>query len=203
MLLFLRHLGPQRCDELRFLHLEDLLTPQLAFGQQDLNRMRSQGIYTEMEIANFATKHRDALHSDAMEAVKLLNKRGNIQKIFLDMRPSQTLAYIKLFCTQIPGLQNSEIVFASPTRWTVVVQPPVWKQKPWYLTFLGSFSGGSYRDRRFYAYWGGNEKYRVQVEIIQASPEGRTANTNYDRSGNGGTGDNSSVHAAMEDLSLS
>ncbi len=203
MLSFLRHLGPQRCDELRSLHLEDLLTSQLVFSQQDLNRLRSLGTYTEMVLANFATRRRDTLHPDTEKAVKLLNKRGNIQRIYLDMRPSQTFQYIRL-CMQIPGLQNSEIVFASPTRWTMVVQPPVWMKDPWFIsTFLEIVSKGSYRNMPFYAYWGGNEKYRVQVDIVRASSEGGTTNTNSGRPGNGGTGGNGSVHAAMEDLSLS
>ncbi len=197
MLSFLRHLGPLRWDELRSLHFEDLLTPQLIFSQQDLNRFRSQGTYTETVLANFATRRRDTLHPDAEKAVKLLNKRGNIQRIYLDMRPSQTFQYIRL-CMQIPGLQSSEIVFASPTRWTMVVQPHVWMEDTWFITtFLESLSKGSYRDMPFYAYWGGDEKYRVQVDIVRASSKGGT------HRGNSGTGGNGSVHAAMEDLSLS
>ena len=205
MLSFLRHLGPLRCDELKSLHLADLLTSQLL-SQQELNRLRSLGTCPETTLAGLAARGYNTLHSDAKEAVKLLNKRGNIQKIYLDMRPSQTILYVTL-CMQISGLQNSKIVFASPTHWTVVVQPPVGIKNTLMTTFFESVneavSKGTIRDMPFFAYWGGKEKYRVQVDIVQTSPDGRIANTNQDSSGSGGTGGNSSVHAAMESLSLS
>ena len=202
MLSFLRHLRPLRCNELGSLHLEDLLVSEPMFSQQRLNWIRSQGIFTEDMLALFDTERRDKIHTNANKAVKLLNKRGKIQKIYLEMRPSQTLEYIRLL-VQIPGLQNSEIVFASPTRWAMVVQPPVWQKQRWFLTFVEAISKGSARDMPYYAYWGGNEKYRVQVDILRTSPEGRAGSTNHDRSENGGTRGNSSVHAAMEGLRFS
>ena len=189
MLLFLRSLGPVRCDELRSLHLEDILVQMPMFSPRYLDRLRAQGPFSEDAIARFATRRDDRIHRDVKEALQLLNKRGNLRKIYLDMRPSQTLEYIN-FCTQIPGFKNREIVFESPTRWSVMLPSAKWEKVSWFGTFLEDTVRGRLRDNphTYRAYWLGNEKYRVVVDI---------------RSVDGGTRDSNGVDTAMEGLSLS
>lgn len=174
MLSFLRHLGKERCGELRSLHLEDMLVQVPRYSQEILDGFRSEHRYPEHTLANLASLRRDEIHQDVRKAVQLLNKRGNLRKIYLNMRPSQTLQYINL-CTQVPGLNNREIVFASPTRWSVTV-PSTWETPSWFLTFLkrDHTLGTLLADRSYYAYWGGKEKYRVEVDIVPVLPEGRT-----------------------------
>ena len=171
MLLFLRHLGPVRCEQLRSLHLEDVLVQEPVFGPKYLDQFRSQRLYSEAILARFSSLRRDVIHPDAMNAVQLLNKSGNLRKIYMDMRPPQTLQYIKL-CTELPGFNNREIVFASPSRWSVMV-PSTWETKSWFVTFLADATKKSLCDQTYCAYWGGDEKYRVEVDILPALSEAR------------------------------
>ncbi len=56
----------------------------------------------------------------------------------------------------------------------------------------------------YYAYWGGNEKYRVEVDILPVLPEGRNdPSLDDDRTMDGEIGEDSSVDTAMESLNLS
>lgn len=197
MLSFLRHLGTERCGEIRSLHLRDMLAPQ-----ESLDYFRSLPNYTAHDIARLASERQDQTHPNAEMALQLLNKRGKLQKLYLDMRPSQTLVYIDL-CTQIPGFKNREIVFASPTRWSVMVSSR-WETRSWFSKFLEDTLENSPRNMGYYAYWGGDEKYRVEVDILPVLPEGRTdPSLDDDRTMEGGIGEDSSVDTAMESLNLS
>ena len=202
MISFLRHLGPAHCDELRSLHLEDILEPTPLFSREYLDRLRSQGSYSEATLASFAASREDMIPSDAKKALELLNKRGNMWKIYLDMRPSQTLEYIKL-CTLIPGFKNRQIVFESPTRWSVKIPSKQWEKRGWFKHFIDDMLTAPMQDKPYRAYWGGDAKYRVKVDILRALPEGRNACMDYHRSVDGGTGEGSNVNTAMEGLSLS
>lgn len=179
MLSFLRHLGPVRCGEVQSLHLEDVLVKEPTFSQSYLDRLRSQRLHSEDILAIFSTMSRVPIHLDTEKAVRLLNRRGNLQKIYLDMRPSQTLEYIKL-CGYITGCKNSEVVFASPTRWSVMCPSTARGTWSWFLTSFVNEMKKPLRDRRYYAYWEGDEKYHVEVDIFPALPQGRTASTEYD-----------------------
>ena len=194
MLSFLRHLGPARCDELRFLHLEDVLVPTPVFSQEYIDQLRSQRVYPEGTLAMLATRREDRIHPDVKKAVQLLNKRGNMRKIYLDMRPSQTVQYINL-CTQIPGCQYHEIAFQSPTRWSMTPS-----NQSFFMAILADLGKEPSGDKPYSAYWLGNEKYRVEVEILRASPKGNIASTDHRRYVDGGTGDRSFVDKAMENL---
>ena len=192
LLLFLRRLGPVRCDELRSLHLEDVLVPTPMFNPRYLDQLRSQRLVSEDTAARFSRRHEDRTHPDVNEAIQLLNRRGNLRKIYLDMRPSQALEYIKL-CTKIPGFKNREIAFESPARWSVLVPSTKWETKSWFRTFLddhieGRLSGSSRILYSYLPYWDGDEKYRVEVDI---------------RSVDGGTRDSSGMDTAMGGLILS
>lgn len=203
MLSFLCHLRTERCGKLRCLHLEDMLVPVLRWSQNYLDYLRSQHDLPEHTLVQRASLRSDQMHPDAEKAVQLLNKHGNLRKLYLDMRPSQALEYIKL-CTQVPGFKNREIVFASPTRWSVMV-PSTWEVS-WFDTFLENSVKDPLRNKTYYAYWGGNEKYRVEVDILPELPERRTnddASLDYDRSMDGEVGDGSGVSTAIESLSLS
>lgn len=202
MLMFLRHLGPVRCGELRSLHLENLIIQAPVFSQRDLDQFYSQRTYPEDVIARFKTLRTEKTHPDAKKAVQLLNKRGNIRKIYLTMRPSETLEYINFF-TKVPGCEYSEIEFASPTRWSVRVSSTSGRIRPWFLTFLEGEIKKSVHEKPYYAYWGGLEKYRVEVDILPALPKGRSASMEYSCSGDGEIEDGSGVDTAMKDLNLS
>lgn len=209
MLSFLHHLGP-RCGEIRSLHLEELLAKAPRFSQEDLDFLRSVNNFSDDLIASIAAARNDEIHPEAKKAIQLLNKAGNLRKIFLDVRPSQVLEYISL-CTQIPGFRDREITFAAPTRWTVMApsksasKSTSWT-RPWFLTFLEDVGERSFGKKPCFPYWRGNEKYRVEVDILHALQGGRIhddASMDYDRSVNGETEDGSSVDTAMEGLSLS
>lgn len=86
------------------------------FSQRDLDRFISRRLYSEDELSRLKALRKEVVHPDAKNAIQLLNKQGNIRKIYLEVRPSEALEYIK-FCTQVPGLEHSEIAFASPNRW--------------------------------------------------------------------------------------
>ena len=192
MLSFLRHLGPARCDELRSLHLEDVLVPTPVFSQEYIDELRSRRVYPEGTLAMMATSRDDRIHPDVKKAVRLLNQRGNMRKIYLDMRSSQTLEYIHL-CALIPGCQCHEFEFQSPTRWSMT------PSKRSMLEFLEEL--GASPDQPYSAYWRGDEKYRVEIEILRASPKGNIASTDHRRSVDGETGDGGFVDTAMEGLS--
>ena len=203
MLAFLRHLGTERCGEIRSLHLGDMLEEVPLYSQEDLNDFRSMPGYTAHDLARLALERKDELHPNAEMALQLLNKRGKLRKLYLDMRPSQALHYIDL-CTQMPGFASREIAFASPTGWSVLV-PASWETGSWFYTFLTDAEGTSPQYLGYYAYWGGDEKYRVEVDILPVPPEGRTYPSLDDgRTTDGESGDDSSVDTAnMESLSLS
>ncbi len=156
MLSILRHLGPLRCNELQSLHLEDIVETALAFSQRMLDDRRAG---------------EDSSKVDATNAIQLLNKHGKIQKLYIDMRPPQALHYIKL-CTQIPGLEHSEIRFASPTRWSVMSPSAIWEKKSWFEAFLLDVikrplsSMDTTSSTGYYPYLVANEKYRVEVDIL-------------------------------------
>ena len=202
MISFLRHLGPAHCDELRSLHLEDILEPAPLFSREYLDQLRSQGSYSEDTLASFAASREHRIPSDVKTALQLLNRRGNMRKIYLNLRPSQTLEHIKL-CTQIPGFKDREIVFESPTRWSVKMPSKQFEKRAWFRHFVDDMLTTPMLDKPYRAYWEGDEKYRVEVDILRTLPEGRIACMDYHRSVDGGTGEGSSVDTAMEDLSLS
>lgn len=194
MLSFLRHLGPVRCGELRSLHVEELLAKAPRYSQKDLDYLRSVGNISDDVIASIAATRSDEIHPEAKKAIQLLNKVGNLRKIFLNVRPSYVLEYIN-FCTQIPGFRNREIVFAAPTCWTVMApsksasKSTSWTP-PWFLTFLEDVGEISFGKKPCFPYWRGNEKYRVEVDILHALQEGRIHNDagmDYDRSVDGET----------------
>lgn len=192
MLSLLRRLGPVRCDELRSLHLEDVLVPTPMFNPRYIDQLRSQRLVSEDTVARFSSRREDRTHPDVKKAIQLLNKRGNLRKIYLDMRPSQALEYIKL-CTQIPGFKYREIAFESPARWSVLVPSTKWETKSWFRTFLDDNTEGRTSSSRhvlypYLPYWRGDEKYRVEVDI---------------RSVDSRTQDSSGVDTAMGGLSLS
>ena len=175
-----------------------------TWRQEHLDQLRSQGLGSADTLANFASMRSDMMHPDIKKAVQLLNRRGKLRQIHLDMRPSQSLEYIKL-CTEIPGFENSEIVFASPTRWSVIPSTK-WKKRSWFLAFLMDTIDKSLHGKPPYADWGEDEKYRVQVDIFPALPEGRTAvmaSMDSSRIVDLKTGDDSGVDTVMEGLSLS
>lgn len=172
MLSFLRHLGTEQCGEIRSLHLEDLLVPMPQYSRGYLDYCRSELPYSEHTIAHLSSQRIDKIHPDAKNAVQLLNKRDNLRKIYLDMRPSQTLQYINL-CTQIPGFKDREIVFASPARWSVMA-PSTRESRSWFDAFLEEGVKKPFSEKTYYAYWGGEEKYRVEVDILPVLPERRT-----------------------------
>ena len=202
VLMFLRHLGPVRCGELRSLHLEDLIIQAPIFSQEDLDRFYSQRLYSEDVLADFKTWRTEETHPDARKAVQLLNKRGNIRKIYLTMRPSETLAHIQ-FCTRVPGCENSEIEFASPTRWSVRIASTSGGVRSWFMTFLEGEIDKSVDEKPYHAYWGGDEKYRVEVDVLPALPKGRFASLESNCSGDGEIEDGGGVDTAMEGLNLS
>ena len=201
MLSFLRHLGPVRCSELRSLHLGDVLIQVPVFSQTDLDEFLSRRLYSEDVLARLRTWRTSVLHPDAKKAVQLLNKRGNIRKIYLDVRPSETYEFIKL-CTQVPGMEHSEVVFGSPTRWSVMVSSTP-RLESWFMTFMDGEMDKPLHEKRYYAYWGGDERYRVEVDIVPALPKARFAGRECDRSGDSEIQDGSNVDMAMEGLSLS
>lgn len=198
MLSFLCHLGPLRCDELRSFHIEEMLVSTPLFSQRFIDRLRPQGLLSENEPATTVTGLEDRIHPYAEKAMQLLNRRGNIQKINLDMRPSQTLEYIRL-CTKIPGFKNRGVVFASPTRWSVMAPSSTW-EKSWFHAFVEHDVKEKFHSRDYLAYY---EEYRVEVDIVQVRPKEGSARAGYKRSVDGGNGEGSSVDTAMEILSLS
>ena len=190
VLSFLRHLGTERCGELKSLHLDEMTVQVPRYTQSDLELFRSLGDH-EDTLARLASSLCDDIHGDVKEAVQLLNKRGNLRKIYLDMRPTQTLMYI-LFCAKLPGFRNREFEFASPTRWSVMV-PSASRRRSWVDTFLEEET--PVQDMPYYAYWGGNEKYRVEVDILPVLPEPQREDTASTRSGRyvDGETDNESI----------
>ena len=97
MLSFLRHLGPTRIGEIRSLHLEDVFVQMPMWRQGQLDTLRSQGLVSEDILASFASERGDMMNPDAENAIKQLNKCGKLRKMYLDMRPSQTLAYVGIW----------------------------------------------------------------------------------------------------------
>ena len=172
LLLFLYHLGPVRCNALRSLHLEDFFPSRNIAGRKEIPRLDH-------------------------EAMGLLNKTGKFRKIYLDMSPDYVLDYVEL-CTKMSGLTSCEIAFESPTRWSVMPPSTKWERWPWFLTYLSEFLRERLGNKPPYANWLGNEKYRVEVDIHRALPEGRSQSTGV----NGGIEGGSSVDTAMENLRL-
>ena len=180
LLSFLRHLGTERCDELMSLHLDEMTVKVPQYTRSNLELFRSLG-ENESTLAWIASRLCDEIHEDFKEAGQLLNKRGNLRKIYLDMRPSQTLKYI-LFCAKLPCFRKKEIKFASPTRWSLVV-PSTSRRRSCIDTFLNQARETPIQDMPFYAYWNGNEKYRVELDILPVLPEPRREDTASTRSG--------------------
>lgn len=141
-----------RCSELRSLHLGDVITQAPVFSQKDLDHFLARQLYSEVELLRLKAMRREVIHPDAKKAVQLLNKRGNIQKIYLDVRPSEALEYLKI-CTQVPGLERSEIAFASPTRWSVLKSSTTWGPGSWFRTFLEDQIGKPLEELRYLPYW--------------------------------------------------
>ena len=174
LLSFLRQLGSERCDELKSLHLDDMTVRVPKYTLSHLGIFRSLG-ENEDTLAWIASRLCDEIHEDFKEAVQLLNKRGNLRKLYLDMRPTQTLKYV-LFCAKLPCFRNREIKFASPSRWSVVV-PSTSRGRSCIDTFLEQARETSVQDMPFYPYWSGNEKYRVVVDIHPVLPEPQREDT--------------------------
>ena len=177
LLLFLRHIGPVRCDTLRSLHLKGAI---LTTGV-DLEK-------------------RSIIHPDTIKAIKLLNKRGNLRKIYLEMRPVQALYYIRI-CTWIPGLGNREMKFESPTRWSMMPPSRMWEKMFWYHVFLYEETKKSFQQKPYFEYGQGREEYRLEVDIVSVAGK-RIPSTDFRRSADNGTVDGSSLDRAMEVLSL-
>ena len=180
LLSFLRHLGTERCGELVSLHLDEMVVQVPRYTRTDLGIFRSLG-ENEVTLAYIASLRCDEIHEDVKEAGQLLNKRGNVRKLYLDMRPSQALKYI-LFCAKLPYFRNREIKFASPARWSVV-DPSTSSRRSCFDTFLKQVKETPLQDMPFYPYWRGNEKYRVEVDILPVLREPQREDTASTRSG--------------------
>ena len=179
LLLFLHHLGPVRCNALQSLHLEDFFPRRNVTGHKQIPPL-------------------------GHEAMRLLNKTGNIRKIYLDMSPDYVVDYVEL-CTKISGLTNCEIAFGSPTRWSVMPPSTKWERWPWFLTYLSRFIRERLDNKPLYGNWLGNKKYRVEVDINRALSRGRLQRTDSCRCANGGIegGKVWTIDTAMEDLRVS
>ena len=162
---FLQHLGPVRCDELRSLHLEDMLVPDEPVFTPDMMDFRSEGRWDDDALDSPATGRPDMVHPDTKTALRWINARGRLRKLYLHIRPSQTLEYIKL-CTQLPGCERSEIAFESPSQWAVMAPSPVWNGRSWFSAFLDEgLADPDAQTPSYAAYWAGNAKYRVEVDL--------------------------------------
>lgn len=183
LLSFLRHLGTERCGELKSLHLDELVVQVPRYTRSDLEFFRSLGSQ-EDALAQFASSLCDEIHGDVEEAAQLLNKRGNLRKIYLDIRPTQTLKYIQ-FCAELPGFRDREIKFASPTRWSVTASsaPSASRRRSCFGRFFEEMGDTPVQDMPYYPYWSGNEKYRVEVDILPVLSESQRKDTASTRSG--------------------
>ena len=181
LLSFLRHLGTERCGELMSLHLDEMTEQVPTYIRNNLEFFRSLG-ESEISLTWMASLLYDEIREDVKKAMKLLNKRGNLRKIYLEMRPSQALRYIAFFAN-LPFFRNREIKFASPARWFVVDSST---SRRWSCieTFLEQASRTPLRDMPYFPYWSGDEKYRVELVILPVLPEpqrGDTASTSSGR----------------------
>ena len=109
LFLFLRHLGPVRCNELRSLHPEDFFLRRDLAGRKESSRLEQK-------------------------AMRLLNKTGKIRKIYLVICPDHTVGYVE-YCAETPGLTSCEFAFESPTRGSVMPPSRKWEPRPWFLTY--------------------------------------------------------------------
>ena len=173
LLSFLSQLGTERWGVLKSLHLDEMTVQVPRYTRSHLESFRSRGENEDTLC--------DEIHEDFKEAVQLLNKRGNLRKIYLDMRPSQTLKYV-LSCAELPCFRKREIKFASPTRWSMVV-PSTSRRRSCIQTFLDQVRETRIQDMPFYAYWSGNEKYRVELDIFPVLSEPQSGDTASTRSG--------------------
>ena len=181
LLSFLRNLGTERCGELMSLHLDDMTEQMPRYIRNNLELFRSLG-ESEISLTWMASLLYDEIHEDFKEAMQLLNKRGNLRKIYLDMRRTQALKYIAFFA-KLPFIRNREIKFASPARW-FVVDPSTSRRMSCLETFLRQARRTPLQDMPYYPYWSGNEKYRVELDILPPLPEpqrGDTASTGSGR----------------------
>lgn len=180
LLSFLRHLGTERCGELMSLHLDEMTVQMPRYIRNNLELFRSLG-ESEGSLTWMSSLLYYEIHEDLKEAAQLLNKRGNLRKIYLDMRPTQALKYI-IFFAQLPFFRNREMKFASPTRWSVV-DPSTSTRRSCIETFLNQARRTPLRDMRYYPYWSGIEKYRVELDILPVLPEPQRGDTASTRSG--------------------
>ena len=202
LLSFLRQIGTEQCGELRSLHLEDMLVPTPIYSQGYLDFLRSELDYTDDRLARISSLRIDKAHPDARIAVQLLNKRSNLRKIYLNLRPSEALQYIEL-CTRIIGFKHRQITFASPTHWSMMAPCP--RTRHWWRTFLVNTRKNPSQAGDYRAYWEGDEKYRVEVDILPTLPEKAaegSACLRHNHSVDCENGDGNSVDTAMEGLSL-
>ena len=180
LLSFLRHLGTERCGELISLHLDGMTVQMPRYIRNNLEHFRALG-ESEDALTWMASLLYDEIHEDVKEAVQLLNKRGNLRKIYLDLRPTQVLKYI-LFFAKLPFIRKREIKFASPTRWSVV-DPSTSRRRSCIETFLKQAIRTPLQELPYYPYWRGNEKYRVELDILPVLPESQRGDTASTRSG--------------------
>ena len=167
LLSFLRHLGTERCGELISLHLDEMTVQMPRYIRDHLELCRSRG-ESEAALRWIASLLYDEIHEDVKEAMQLLNKRGNLRKIYLDMRPSQAPRYIAFFA-RLPFVRKREIKFASPARWSVV-DPSTSRRRSCLGTFLEQARRTPLQNMPYYPYWSGNEKYRVELDILPVLP---------------------------------
>ena len=205
MLSSLQHLGPERCNSLQSLHLYDILE-EAPIRERSLDQLGNKWSLSKRALEMLANS-RGIVGPATKTALTLLNKSGKIQKIYLDIRPSQTLEYIKII-TMIPGFEHRGIVFESPTRWSVTCPSPAWKKRKWLWMFAEDMrkSNAAKEHAGFlpYEYLRGNDMYRVVVEIHQAPPEEEVASLDDDSSWEDFTDDEGSAGvSSMECPSIS
>ena len=187
---FLRHIGPLRRNEIRSLHLENIIVPVPFFSANSLARFREYDDGDDDLYASMVASRMKVVHPDMKRALGRLNASGRFDTLHLFIRPSQALQCIGL-CTRLPGCERSAIAFESPSRWVVMVPSRERSAREWFEDFVQEYVGDPGRVKPYAPSCDDDAKFRVEVDLWNAGvPRRRLV-------GGGGVGDDGHLGRAM------
>ncbi len=116
---FLVQIGPAGRQEIRFLHIDIVLSPVRIWTDDEIDKMCADGCLQESDRQSYASSTTNRLSSDAAEAARLLNDSKNLLKISFNLETEyDAMTHVRLL-RDIAGCNISQVDFVNQSHWLV------------------------------------------------------------------------------------
>ena len=144
---FLHHTGPGLLNEVRKLHIEELVTFKPLFTEKDLERLRTQG-YTEARCQRLRSMRTGRLGDDADAAAILLKQCPRLHRIHFVMASRFEKCHI-IWLLKMTGFIRTIVDLVDHSHWAVRLADSQISAAEWYKVLAAAFADAQSRRALF------------------------------------------------------